>query len=252
MCARGRAKYIEINVLHWLESTPRAKFITLTLKHSNAPLVHQISTLYKHFRSLRANKDFKSYVQGGIWFFQVKFSGNDGCWHPHIHLAAQSRYFAQKQLSRLWVGITLTSNIVDIRSVKNLSHAAKYVARYAAKPAKLAGLSEESRLELAEAMHGRRIAGAFGSAREVSLKPEPLKDKADWHRLGNFRTIMGLSREDKAAYLIVAAWLSKSRLDNPADFTNIDRFIDSEGADPYPTMDIESEDVWQSTGLLNH
>jgi hypothetical protein len=106
-------------LLEWLPTVTAPKFITLTLKHSPAPLSHQISTLYGCFRKLRKTKLLTKTVRGGIWFFQVKQSAADYLWHPHLHIVVDSPYIPKHQLSRAWLSITKTSQIVDIRQITN-------------------------------------------------------------------------------------------------------------------------------------
>ena len=57
-CMRAKANKIAGNLRDRLEAKPhgRYRFITLTLKHSTAPLADQIRRIYKHFKALRATQ----------------------------------------------------------------------------------------------------------------------------------------------------------------------------------------------------
>jgi len=160
LCANAKSNYIARNCEDWLKVQRQPKMLTLTLKHSNAPLEHQIDSLYKSFRKLRLSKLFKKQVYGGIWFFQIKRSKTDDLWHPHLHCLISSEYLPQRLLSKMWYKITLTSNVVDIRSIRDFGTASKEVARYCARPCRLSELSNEDMSAVFEAFSGRRISGS--------------------------------------------------------------------------------------------
>ncbi len=165
VCARGKVFRISENVTRWLNSVRGPKFLTLTLKHSYDPLSVQVNRLYSSFLRLRRNTTVRKSIRGGVWFFQITYNADRNQWHPHLHVAIDSGYIAQSFLSSLWNRITGDSIIVDIRTIKDKSDAAKYIGRYVARPMNIQSLNSDSRLELFLSLEGRRFYGAFGNAR---------------------------------------------------------------------------------------
>lgn len=241
VCSGGRANYIVRSLAPWVQKIKNPRFLTLTLKHSNAPLEHQISTVYKHFRNLRRDKQFKQYVKGGVWFFQVKLSSRADQWHPHLHCLIQGKYMPHEWISRKWKSITKTSNVVDIRAVKNKSEVAQYVARYCARPAKLSKYSIPLRQEIFEGLHGRRLCGKWGSAKEISLSPPKFIQENKYTRLGTWSTILSLKMTSASARLIVRCWLEKLCIPEGHSLEHIDMFIDD-----VPMLEAtETDEYWE-------
>ncbi len=206
LCSNAKQNSISRNCQDWLEHSRQPKMLTLTLKHSNAPLKHQIDYLYKSFRKLRLSKLFRKSCYGGIWFFQVKRSDSDGRWHPHLHCLISSEYLPHHLLSKLWYKITLTSDVVDIRSVKSHESASKEVARYCARPCRLSELTDEDMVTMFETFHGRRISGTWGIGRKCSLTISKDFDKSKFEYLGNWRTIHDNLAYDERAQKILQAY----------------------------------------------
>lgn len=225
ICSGGRSNYIVRSLEPWIQNVKHPRFLTLTLKHSNAPLSHQISTLYTHFRNLRRDKQFKQYVKGGVWFFQVKLSGREDQWHPHLHCLIQGKYLPHDWISRKWKSITKTSNVVDIRAVKNKSEVAKYVARYCARPAKLSKYPIELRLEIFNALHGRRLCGKWGSAKGISLSPPKFVSEERYTRLGTWSTVHSLKATSAEARTIVRCWLENLCIEPGITCQPVDDFL---------------------------
>lgn len=215
ICAHSKAKQITFELEKHIRNLRNPKFLTLTQKHSNAPLSHQITTLYGNFTKLRNSKFFKSKVSGGIWFFQIKKSDKTNQWHPHLHLLIDSEYMWQKDLSDLWLSITLTSKVVDIRAIRDVKKSAEYIARYSSRPSNLASLEENDRMELFKSLHGRRINGTFGNCRGLNLTSPPKPDHSEYVNLGSFDTIRKMIDKDISAKQIWKAWLRGDSIANP-------------------------------------
>jgi len=226
LCAKSRAAYISRSVRAWLTIQVKPKLLTLTLKHTSAPLEHQCNYLYQAFRQFRGHKTISREIRGGIWFFQVKKSEISDEWHPHLHCLIDSEYIPQQLLSGIWCKITGGSSIVDIRAVKNPKKAADYVARYAARPTQLSKLSHSDRLEVFKAMHGRRLCGSWGNARIVSLKPPVKIDANAYEHIGTWAVVVGLEGEDPRAAQILEAWRNGTPLTPNISLRDIDQFID--------------------------
>lgn len=170
----------------WLQEQDYPKMLTLTLEHSDDPLRQQIKKLYDSFRKLRTRAYFKRNVTGGIWFFQLKLNHTTEQWHPHIHCLIAGKFLSHSDLKSLWLKITGTSYIVDIRPIKDVESAATEVARYATSPADLTTMSLEYALDVHYATKSRRICGTWGNARGLVLRPTPQEDRDDWIKVADF------------------------------------------------------------------
>lgn len=217
VCAQSRVNYISHEVGEWTAAQEHPKFITLTLRHTEAPLEHQVKYLYMYFQSLRKRKDFKKAVTGGIWFFQIKKSKSDGLWHPHLHCLVTGLYLPRRRLSRMWQEITHGSMVTDIRPIHDPQKAANDAARYASNPGTLSSLDLSDACELVEAMHGRRICGTWGTGRAVSLRPSRQVDTDKWKNIGNWFAILELRDTNANARAILHAWRHKIPLEDGID-----------------------------------
>lgn len=222
VCANVRRNYVTRSVADWLASCDYPKLITLTIKHSKDPLNHQIDQLYSFFRELRRRSDFKKAITGGVWFFQIKKSKTDGCWHPHIHAVVTGAFFPRRRLSRIWYEITCGSMVTEIRAVKDPQGAANEVARYATSPGDISVLSPDDGLEMVDALHGRRICGTWGTGRGISLRPSPTIVKEEWENIGSWQAVMSYLDTDKDAQAIVHAWKSGSILGKGISLSSAD------------------------------
>jgi hypothetical protein len=109
----------------------RFRFITLTLKHSAAPLADQIKKLYRSFKKLRGFKPWKKSQRGGAFILEVKHNGTH--WHPHLHVISEGGFLDKDLLSKLWHRATGDSYIIDIRKLDRANDVAAYVAKYITK-----------------------------------------------------------------------------------------------------------------------
>lgn len=237
ICSRGRTGYIIHNLTPWIRSLKVPRFMTLTLKHSNDSLSDQIAFLYKHFRTLRKHKWFSKYVCGGVWFFQVKLSKQSDQWHPHLHCIIHGNYLPKMGLSKLWDKITNGSKIVDVKMIRDAESTAQYVARYSARPAQLKDYPLELRVEIFCAMHGRRLAGSWGTAKGVSLCPPKCVDKSKFVRLGSWSQVIERRKIDADAKDIFDAWWKKDVLDPNVSMDYIDRELNQ-----MPTIEFNESD----------
>ena len=206
LCAEARAAYLAASVRTWYKSVKHPKLLTLTLKHSDACLTCQINHLYQSFRRLRLSSLFRRNVTGGIWFFQIKWNKQTHTWHPHIHALIAGQYVPQKRIKQLWLKITSNSEVVDIRSCWSPESAARHVARYATRPGTLSSVPPAQRTEFMRTLHGRRIVGAWGSARGIPLKPPPAEDKDDWTFFGTWNEVHDKSHTNLNAKAVLLAW----------------------------------------------
>lgn len=226
ICSRAKSAFITNAVKPWIESLQTARFLTLTLRHSNAPLQSQIDKLYADFRLLRKDTKFKKLCTGGIWFFQIKLSEKTQQWHPHIHCILSGKYIAHEWISRKWLSVTKSSNVVDIRMVRDPNKAANEVARYSATPAQLRTLDNEQRIEVFDSMHRRRMCGTWGMAKGVSLSTPKSVDRTKYEDLGSYYVVLGLAEHDDNARKIFTAWMSETPLKPGVKMLGVDAWLD--------------------------
>lgn len=240
VCANARRNYVTHSVAEWLGNANHPKLITLTLRHTNAPLEHQIQHLYNYFRELRRRKDFKKAVTGGMWFFQIKKSSDDGMWHPHLHCLVTGLYLPRRRLSRMWMQITYGSMVTDIRPIHDPVKVANDVARYATSPGSLVDLPPDDAIEMVEALHGRRICGTWGDARGISLRPKKQDEKGKWVSLGSWTIVMAMYESDQDARAIVLSWKTGIFLPTGISCNRMQQTIDRMTDPAWAEYDFES------------
>ncbi len=210
MCGAARQSWIAEECRRWFIQVHKPKLITLTLKHSNAPLAYQTKCLYDYFRKLRKTAWFKKHVRGGTWFYHIKKSQSDHKWHPHIHCLVDSDYIDKTELSKRWLKITGSSKVVHIKAVTNPENSVKHAARYSAEPCNVADLQLADAVELFYALQGKRICGSWGTARGISFRPKPPDDSGKWKTIGSWITVVeNLGYDDNADAIMKAFRLNK-------------------------------------------
>ena len=118
-CMRAKSSLITNNLRTILKSRPdsRFRFITLTLRHSDAPLRQQIQRLYSCYKELRRAKQWKASQKGGAATLEIKWIPATKKWHPHLHIISEGEYLSTYDLSATWRHITGDSHVVDIRLI---------------------------------------------------------------------------------------------------------------------------------------
>lgn len=203
MCAASRQAWIASECERWFIQVHKPRLVTLTTRHTNAPLADQIKNLYDHFRKFRKRKFFADRTKGGVWFFHIKKSQTDHKWHPHLHCLIDSDFLEHKRISELWHKITGDSHIVHIKAVSNPTNSVKHAARYSAEPCDLSKHSDIDALEVYYALAGRRICGTWGTARMISFRPKPREDSKSWITIGDWRMVYELKDSD---YFAASIW----------------------------------------------
>ena len=209
MCAAKIRKTSTSNAADWIRHVNRPKFLTLTLKHTNAPLGHQVTHLYKYFALLRKRLELKPLFKGGIWFFQIKFNAEYQQFHPHLHVVLDGKHTPRVLISELWLEVTGDSCVIDIRSVYDVDKTAAEVARYAATPCSLTKLDLPCAMTVVKELNKRKLCGTFGTARNVHLR-QPVEHPAEKReRIASFGVIVDLAKEDYDAALLVTALVNR-------------------------------------------
>jgi hypothetical protein len=221
MCAGQKAAYAKDQTMVYVKSLTAPRFLTLTLRNNESDLKTQISFLQQSFAKLRTRAYWKRNVTGGIWFLQVKRGRDSGLWHPHLHMLIDGNKMEQANLSALWEQVTFGSPVIDIRRVHDVESTASYVARYCARPAALAEMSLDDRIEVIEALFRKRLCGTFGNAKTVTLTPPKIEADGDWDYVGHYDDIVRKAEKCPKARAILVAYNNYEPLSEKAyeDFT---------------------------------
>lgn len=185
------------------------RFLTLTLKHSDAPLSKQIDRIYQSFRRLRRAEFWVQVVTGGCAVLEITHGYKDQLWHVHLHCLLQGGYVPHASLKAEWWKITGDSNIVDIRPCHNVDNATRYITKYVTKPLPNTVINKPGPLsELIGACGSRRLVLTWGCWRGVKLSAklddtvwkslcplEVLYDRKEAGDLDACVTIMALERQ---------------------------------------------------------
>jgi hypothetical protein len=167
---------VEGIILRMLDSDTDCRFITLTLKHSDAPLAVQLTRLISSFKALREHPRISADLTGGAWFIEVKLSKDKSRWHPHLHVIAAGQHINAKTLSQCWLHVTGDSFITDIRAIGAVRERAAYVTKYATKPLHNEVTLIPAKLdEFVTAIKGRRLYQCFGSWSRAVHREKPAK-----------------------------------------------------------------------------
>jgi hypothetical protein len=191
-CQRRRAAKIANRIALMVGSAGKSnvRFITLTLKHGNAPLEDQVRSLRKSFKQLRAKPLWKRHVVGGFAVIEITRNNETHHWHPHLHVLAIGTYIPQAGLSTAWWSVTHTSKIVDIRQVRRTADAVRYITKYLCKPqAAEIGHSPELVQQYFAALQRTHWCITFGK-RGLLPKPEPDPNPNDWHNVGRLADLL--------------------------------------------------------------
>lgn len=213
-------------ITEWSFSKHNVRFVTLTLKHTSEPLSGQVNRLYSAFRLMRRDKEFKRLVSAGVWFFQVKLNKDLTEWHPHLHLLITGRYLPKSLLSMIWYRCTKSSKIVDIAYVHNKQAVIKYVARYCARPSNLSEMPDDFAIDVFDALHGRRLCGAWGCGADLKLSMPKDVPIGRFTSLGYWSTVHELSNCDDAAKTILLCWARGLVIEPGISVQNIDNDLD--------------------------
>jgi len=187
-CYRSRGLMIQDRLAKLLSDEP-VRLVTLTLKSDRKPLADRLDRLYRAFRRLRQRLFWKSRVDGGVAFLEVKIGKTSGEWHPHFHLLVQGKYLPLGDLRSEWLEATGDSHVVDIRLVRDRHEVLRYVTKYVTKVADLQRgepgehaenepvLKNGRLIEAMRAMKGKRRIITFGRWKKWRLlRTEPLGD----------------------------------------------------------------------------
>lgn len=209
-CAAARGRLVSNALMDLLGNEP-ARFITLTVRHHDAPLTEQIDRLYKCYKRLRQRKLWTRHVYAAAATLEVKRSKDEKHWHPHLHVLAKGRYVPHADLKAEWHQITGDSYIVDIRMIKQREKAVSYLTKYVSKP----GVHQydrdpEAMIEAMQSLKGRRMILLTGDWRNLKVPPPDQTDQ--WHHVSSLSHLLKQAMEgDANARFILAQLRRKNR-----------------------------------------
>jgi len=187
-CANSRSHTIALNTLEHLAGR-ESRFITLTLHSTTESLGELLAKISADFVKLRSRALWKKTQRGGVAFIEVKRILSLDRWNVHMHILSEGRYIRQGKLSQLWLRITGSSPIVDVRFVKDGKQISRYVTKYASKPLHHSVLTDASSLDEAiVAFKGKRLCATFGSWRGVVLTDSP--SEAAWNHVDTLSNLI--------------------------------------------------------------
>lgn len=195
-CMRAKGNKIAANLRTRIQDDTNNtyRFITLTLRHRDAPLRNQIERLYASFKKLRASKEWKNSQTGGAAILEVKWNTDTNTWHPHLHVISAGNFLDKHDLSRLWHRATGDSFIVDIKAMKNSADVCHYVSKYVAKgTSPTVWESAETAHEWICASKGVRTCATFGTWRGYALTANHQTAK-DWKPIASYVSILAAAR----------------------------------------------------------
>jgi hypothetical protein len=182
-CANERSHAISLNVLEVIKGHT-LRFLTLTIKSDAQPLPELLDKLHDSFQKLRRTKLWKKCVTGGVAFLEINWSVDKQRWHPHFHILIEGSYLPYQQLKKLWHFITGDSFVIEIRIIRDGLVAARYVTKYASKPANKTFIAIPDRLDEAiVALKGRKLLVTFGTWRGITLAQTP--SEGAWENVGS-------------------------------------------------------------------
>ncbi len=187
-CSIDRSRCLATNVLKTLGRRP-ARFVTLTLRQTNAHLRDVLDKLYACFCKLRTRVFWKNRVKGGCAFVEIKYSAANDAWNVHLHAIVHGRFIPKRDLSWEWRKLTGDSYIVDVRLIEDEARIGRYVVKYVSKAFNDTFLNRSEYLDtVIIVMAGRRMCLTFGDWRGIKLTESP--NEHDWISLGSFHDVV--------------------------------------------------------------
>jgi len=195
-----------------MDKMPRPRMLVLTVRSSVRPLGEQLRSLRRWFKRLRGSAFWKKHVRGGVYTVEITRNGDTGLWHPHLHIVYDGEYMAQKALRVVWHRITQGSEVVWIQDVGDRRGAAAELAKYIAKPARIAKWGTSAIREYAVGVAGTRMVQSFGSCydRKVADVDPAEVDSPESYALSLQRIIWlarcGVEPAQRLALLLADRW----------------------------------------------
>jgi hypothetical protein len=216
-CRVRRQMSIRESLARYFVNAPAKKwqFITLTLRHTSAPLSQQIDFLQSCFKRLRQEPIWRGRVTHGFAVVEVTRNKKTLQWHPHLHILAHVRFLDWSKLRSAWCKLTHGSNIIDCGTVKTETDAIRYVLAYIGKPPPETVLHDDAAMiELYAAMHNQHLLIRFGRPPVKPPAAEPHTLPADLVWLGSVETLIDEAiGGSERARMHIERWMQQRRAD---------------------------------------
>lgn len=193
LCNGRRADEVTRKILAMVATAPTTRFLTLTIQSSDSSLAEQLDELIGSWRRLRQRQSWKNHIRSAVGTVEVTWNDERKQWHPHLHILFDGEYWPQPEIADEWAQASKGSRIVDVRAVHDREKTIRYIAKYAAKPAKMHKLPSEQIKEWSHTVHRRRMVIAVGKwakfkpHAEEELEPMPKQvEVCGMHDLANF------------------------------------------------------------------
>lgn len=181
----------------------QSRFVTITMKHTNAPLKEQIRRLRQCFNRLKRCKAWKTAIDGGVAILELKREPvhsaeneagitytTDGLWHPHLHCIVTGTWIDRAALCAEWMHITKDSHAVDVRLVRDSEKAGHYIAKYVTKATNSAVYENPEWLdEFITATKGARVYNTFGKWESVDEDEDATPKATDWKHVATIHDL---------------------------------------------------------------
>jgi hypothetical protein len=217
-CMKAKSALITNNLRTILKSRPdaRFRFITLTLKHSDAPLRQQIKRLYSCYKELRRDKDWKTSQKGGAATLEIKWNPLAKKWHPHLHIISEGDYLSTYALSNTWKRITGDSHVVDIRLISKDKDVAYYVGKYVTKGTNAEVWDDPAvAKEWVQAVKGVRMCATFGNWRGIKLLNKEKEVPGTWKHIASLASLVRRANAGEVAATQLLIVLTETQQYNP-------------------------------------
>jgi hypothetical protein len=218
-CGKSRSWQLVARVDELVKQMNSPRFVTLTLRSSDAPLRDQLHRLQTCFARIRRSKTWKGAFLGGVSTVEVTFNPERRQWHPHLHLIADGSYIPKHELSEAWHTATGDSSIVDIRLLHSRSEIVRYLIGYVTKGSNTAAIPDDKLPTWANAIHGLRLVNTFGTTRRLRPEPEDFNARSS-HEFADYLSHLQAQADkgDVEAAAIVAAVLAPLNATPPPGF----------------------------------
>lgn len=172
-CSQIRAKQLSHRISALIHRMDAPRFLTLTVRSTDAPLADQVKYLRRRFAAMRRTPQWTKHVTCGVYTLEITHNALTNQWHPHLHAIIDGSYWPHRDLLTLWEGVVHDQAGVDIRAVHGVRKLANYLAAYVAKSCDLSKLPSGKLAEWAVATHGLRLAQTFGRLQICKPQTEP-------------------------------------------------------------------------------
>jgi hypothetical protein len=187
-CAGARARIVARTLVAQLAGEP-ARFITLTRKHTDAPLRDQIDGLYTSYKRLRKTVLWQRGVYAAAAILELTRNPDTHTWHPHLHVLAKGKYVPHADLKAEWNRITADSFIVHISLIRDPAKTAAYIAKYVTKPmVQTYSTDQPAVIEAIQAMHHRRTVLLTGDWQKLTWEKQT--DDLLWSYVGTLDSLL--------------------------------------------------------------